>query len=85
MVDVGDARAVAVALGAADCNHKHSVREDLRLESQATAGLLIEALVHPCENQKQDWPALHSEVPLLHEQVYGSIVPLQCMQNVSEK
>ena len=45
----------------------------------------MEVLVHPCENQKQDWPALHSEVPLLHEQVYGSIVPLQCMQNVSEK
>ena len=45
----------------------------------------MEVLVHPCENQKQDWPALHSEVPLLHEQVYGSIVPLQCVRKVSEK
>ena len=30
----------------------------------------------PWENQKQAWPLLHGEVPLLHLHVYGSIVPV---------
>ncbi len=32
--------------------------------------------VQPLENQKHDWPALHTSVPLVHEQLYGSMVPV---------
>ena len=36
----------------------------------------LHPMVQPWENQKHDCPALHSEVPLLQLQVYGSIVPV---------
>ena len=33
-------------------------------------------MLQPCENQKQAWPLLHADVPLLHAHVYGSMVPV---------
>ena len=32
--------------------------------------------MQPCENQKHDWPELHSSVPFVQPQLYGSMIPV---------
>lgn len=40
-------------------------------------------MVHPWLNQKHDWPLLQSLVPLVHRQLYGSMVPvLGCLPSL---